>query len=87
MINLLTGVLEPTAGSVALDGDDITRLAAHRRVRRGLVRTFQINQLFSALTPLQSLALDGLGAPRPQRRAGGGRSAPTRASPPPARRC
>ena len=57
LINLLTGVLEPTAGSVALDGEDITRLAAHRRARRGLVRTFQINQLFSELTPLQSLAL------------------------------
>jgi branched-chain amino acid transport system ATP-binding protein len=57
LINLLTGVLEPTAGTVILDGDDITRLAAHRRVRRGLVRTFQINQLFNELTPLQSLAL------------------------------
>ena len=57
LINLLTGVLEPTSGSVALDGEDITHLAAHRRVRRGLVRTFQINQLFGGLTPLQSLAL------------------------------
>ena len=64
LINLLTGVLEPTSGTVALDGADITRLAAHRRVRRGLVRTFQINQLFNELTPLQSLALGGLGAPR-----------------------
>ena len=42
---------------IALDGQDITRLAPHRRVRRGIVRTFQINQLFNALTPLQSLAL------------------------------
>jgi branched-chain amino acid transport system ATP-binding protein len=57
LINLLTGVLAPTSGSVWLDGEDITRLAAHRRVRRGLVRTFQINQLFGELTPLQSLAL------------------------------
>ena len=57
LINLLTGVLEPTSGTVVLEGDDITRLAAHRRVRRGLVRTFQINQLFAELTPLQSLAL------------------------------
>jgi hypothetical protein len=40
-----------------LDGTDITRLGAHHRVRRGVVRTFQINQLFSELTPLQSLAL------------------------------
>ncbi len=57
LINLLTGVLEPTSGSVALDGADITHLGAHRRVRRGIVRTFQINQLFNELTPLQSLAL------------------------------
>ncbi len=57
LINLLTGVLEPTAGSIWLDGVDITRLAPHQRVHRGIVRTFQINQLFNALTPLQSLAL------------------------------
>ena len=57
LVNLLTGVLEPTAGSIWLDGVEITRLAPHRRVRRGVVRTFQINQLFGDLTPLQSLAL------------------------------
>ena len=57
LINLLTGVLEPTAGTIWLDGADITALAPHRRVRHGIVRTFQINQLFNALTPLQSLAL------------------------------
>ena len=57
LINLLTGVLEPTSGSIALDGQDITTLAAHQRVRRGIVRTFQISQLFNELTPLQSLAL------------------------------
>ena len=57
LINLLTGVLEPTAGTVMLEGEDITKLPSHQRVRRGIVRTFQINQLFSELTPLQSLAL------------------------------
>jgi branched-chain amino acid transport system ATP-binding protein len=57
LINLLTGVLEPTSGSIWLDGNDITTLAPHQRVRRGIVRTFQINQLFNELTPLQSLAL------------------------------
>ena len=57
LINLLTGVLEPTSGRIALDGEDITRLAPHRRVRRGIVRTFQNNQLFNELTPLSSLAL------------------------------
>jgi branched-chain amino acid transport system ATP-binding protein len=56
LINLLTGVLEPTQGQILLKGEDVTRVAAHKRVQRGLVRTFQINQLFNQLTPLQSLA-------------------------------
>ena len=47
LINLLTGVLVPTAGTIILRGEDITRLPSHLRVKRGLTRTFQINQLFS----------------------------------------
>jgi len=67
LINLLTGVLVPTAGRIALLGEDITTLAPHKRVARGLVRTFQINQLFDSMTPLETLALvvsqqRGLGA-------------------------
>jgi len=57
LINLLTGVLEPTEGRILLQGEDITNLAPHQRVRRGMVRTFQINQLFDTLTPLETLAL------------------------------
>ncbi len=57
LINLLTGVLQPTEGRITLLGEDITNLAPHRRVKRGMVRTFQINQLFDTLTPLQTLAL------------------------------
>ena len=57
LVNLLTGLLEPTRGSITLLGQDITRLAPHERARRGMVRTFQINQLFDSLTPLQTLAL------------------------------
>jgi branched-chain amino acid transport system ATP-binding protein len=57
LINLLTGVLEPTEGSITLEGQDITRLAPYQRVRRGMVRTFQINQLFNSMTPLETLAL------------------------------
>ena len=57
LINLLTGVLEPTEGKIVLNGEDITNLAPHQRVRRGMVRTFQINQLFSSMTPLETLAL------------------------------
>ena len=57
LINQLTGVLAPTSGRVELQGRDITALAPHKRVGLGLVRTFQINQLFATLTPLQSLAI------------------------------
>jgi branched-chain amino acid transport system ATP-binding protein len=56
-INLLTGVLAPSAGAVRLGSRDITRLRPEARVRLGLVRTFQINQLFATLTPLETLAL------------------------------
>jgi branched-chain amino acid transport system ATP-binding protein len=57
LINLLTGVLAPTEGRIHLLGEDISHMAPHQRVRRGLVRTFQINQLFEGLTPLQTLGM------------------------------
>ncbi|WP_326544293.1 ABC transporter ATP-binding protein [Pseudorhodoferax sp.] len=57
LVNLLTGVHEPTSGSIGLLGEDISAMAPHLRVRRGLVRTFQINQLFQAMTPLETLAM------------------------------
>jgi branched-chain amino acid transport system ATP-binding protein len=57
LINLMTGVLEPTEGRITLEGVDITRMAPEQRVQRGLVRTFQINQLFASMTPLETLAM------------------------------
>jgi branched-chain amino acid transport system ATP-binding protein len=57
VINLLTGVLRPDAGRILLLGDDITGLPVHRRVLRGLSRTFQINQLYADLTPLETIGL------------------------------
>jgi branched-chain amino acid transport system ATP-binding protein len=57
LINLLTGVLTPTEGRITLEGEDISHLAPHLRVRRGMVRTFQINQLFDSMTPRETLAL------------------------------
>ena len=57
LINLLTGVLPPTSGSIVLEGQDISALPPHERVRRGMVRTFQINQLFDTMTPMETLAL------------------------------
>ena len=57
LINLLTGVIRPTAGQVFLKGRDVTHLKPSARVRMGLARTFQINQLFPHLTPAESLGL------------------------------
>lgn len=57
LVNLLTGALAPNAGRVILEGVDITREPQHRRVARGLARTFQVNQLFLGMTPLESVAL------------------------------
>ena len=57
LINLMTGMLRPDAGRILLDGADITALAPEQRVRRGLVRTYQINSLFPHLTALESVTL------------------------------
>ncbi|SIQ14124.1 amino acid/amide ABC transporter ATP-binding protein 1, HAAT family [Aromatoleum tolulyticum] len=57
LINLLTGFLEPTSGEVILNGDTVTHLAQHQRVKRGLARTFQINRLFAELTVLESVTM------------------------------
>jgi ABC-type branched-subunit amino acid transport system ATPase component len=55
-VNLLTGVIPPTRGQVLLHGKTITGLSREARVKRGLARTFQINQLFAKLTPTEMLA-------------------------------
>jgi branched-chain amino acid transport system ATP-binding protein len=57
LVNLITGVLKPSAGSVLLNGEDITSLPQAARSRRGIARTFQINQLFRSLTVLENLFL------------------------------
>ncbi|MDB5991072.1 MAG: branched-chain amino acid transporter ATP-binding protein [Herbaspirillum sp.] len=56
-INLLSGALAPSAGKVYFGEHDITRLAQHERVKRGMTRTFQINTLFAGLTVLESAVL------------------------------
>ncbi len=45
LINLITGVLAPSQGSVWLKGEDVSHLPQPKRVQRGLARTFQITQL------------------------------------------
>ncbi len=59
-VNLLTGLVPPSSGTVILDGRDVTAEPIEARVKRGLVRTFQINTLFNSLTVAENviLALD-----------------------------
>jgi ABC-type branched-subunit amino acid transport system ATPase component len=57
LVNLMTGVLRPSSGRVMLDGEDITAASQAERARRGLARTFQINQLFRGLSVLENLCL------------------------------
>jgi len=57
LVNLITGALKPQSGRVLLDGKDITGLSQADRARRGLARTFQINQLFRGLTVLENLCM------------------------------
>jgi branched-chain amino acid transport system ATP-binding protein len=57
LINLITGMLRPDAGAIFLGDGEITALPPDERVRRGLVRTYQINSLFPHLTVLESVTL------------------------------
>lgn len=64
LFNLISGLVTPTAGTITLDGADVTARSADQRARRGLGRTFQNIRIFGAMTVLEN-ALTGLHA-RPQ---------------------
>ena len=57
LINLVTGSLAADAGRVFLRGEEITRLAVHRRVRMGLTRSFQLMNIFPRVSVLANLLL------------------------------
>ena len=57
LINLMTGMIRPDRGQIFLGADEITALAPAIRVKRGLVRTFQINTLFPHLNALETVTL------------------------------
>jgi len=56
-VELVTGALRPNAGQIRLDGADVTSLPQAARVKRGLVRTFQITALFRRLSVLENVTL------------------------------
>lgn len=55
LFNVISGVIDPTEGSVFFQGEEITDLPTHRIADRGLTRTFQNLQLFSDMTVLENV--------------------------------
>jgi branched-chain amino acid transport system ATP-binding protein len=55
--NLISGQLPASSGSVALFGEDVTRLSAAQRTKRGVGRAFQLTNLFPRLTVLENVRL------------------------------
>ena len=55
LFNIIAGVFPPSAGTIYLDGEDVTRLQPHELFHKGLLRTFQIAHEFSTLTVLENL--------------------------------
>lgn len=56
-VGLVCGRIDPGAGRIVFDGEDITLLPAHKRVRRGIAYTFQITSIFPNLTVHDNVAL------------------------------
>lgn len=56
-VSLVAGRIAPTSGQVIFDGEDVTGLAAFRRVRRGIAYTFQITSIYANLTVMEHVAL------------------------------
>ena len=59
----LGGQVRIRQGSISLAGEDVSRLAAYARARRGVARTFQMTSEFSGMTVFENLLTAGLGAP------------------------
>ena len=56
-VSLICGRVPPSAGRVIFEGQDVTRLAPHRRVKRGIAYTFQITSVFGNLAVFDNVAL------------------------------
>ncbi|HET8615540.1 MAG TPA: ABC transporter ATP-binding protein [Actinomycetales bacterium] len=57
LVNILSGTVRPTTGSIELDGQDVTRLSATARAAKGLARSFQTSALFDGLTAGENVRL------------------------------
>jgi branched-chain amino acid transport system ATP-binding protein len=57
LFNIIAGALPPSSGRITLGGEEITRLGAHQRCRRGIARSFQLVRPFLELTALENVAV------------------------------
>jgi branched-chain amino acid transport system ATP-binding protein len=57
LFSVLSGLRAPSAGTVTMDGDDVSNMSPQRRANRGLARTFQHPELFQGLTVRDHLVL------------------------------
>jgi branched-chain amino acid transport system ATP-binding protein len=57
LFNVISGFLEPTGGHVLFEGEDVTGVAPQLIAARGLVRTFQLVQLFQTLTAIENVKI------------------------------
>ena len=56
-VGLLSGRIPAQSGTIALAGEDITRLPAHARVKKGIAYTFQITSVYPRLSVFDNVAL------------------------------
>ena len=59
-VNVITGLVQPSAGEFSIDGDDVSAAQTYELARRGIVRTFQNLRLFSALTVRENVEVSSL---------------------------
>ena len=64
LFNLLSGFFPPTGGRVVFFGEEITRMSPHKRVVKGMVRTFQLVSVFNSLTVWENMVLSGIRSDR-----------------------
>ncbi len=69
MINVITGLLRPTSGSIRADGIDITGKPAYKIAHAGVARTFQKVKLFRELTVLENVKVAAVSLGMPSRQA------------------
>ncbi|HEX2650169.1 MAG TPA: ABC transporter ATP-binding protein [Burkholderiales bacterium] len=55
LVNCICGALRNESGAVVFAGEDVTRLAAHQRTRRGMARSFQVPRPFASMSVLENL--------------------------------